>query len=236
VDEDVAILEHGLAGLRVGHEVRAEVALIELHALDVVERGLGGLAVLDLDDAVRSDLGDRFGDELADLGVVVGGDGGDLLVVGLALAGRGDLVDRGRDGLGGGVDAALQVHGVGTGGDVLEALVEDRLSEDGGAGGAVAGLVGGLLRDLVHHLGAHGLEGLGELDFLRDAHAVLGDLGAAEGTLDRDVPARGAHGALHGVGEAVNTLFHLEQGGVFEHDLLLGHGCSFGAGALGTGL
>ena len=54
-----------------------------------------------------------------------------------------------------GVDAALDLVGVGAGGDVLEALGEDRLGVDGGGGGAVAGVLGGLAGDLLDHLGAH---------------------------------------------------------------------------------
>ena len=38
VDEDVGVLEHGLHALRVGDEVGREVAAVELHALDDVER------------------------------------------------------------------------------------------------------------------------------------------------------------------------------------------------------
>ena len=71
VDEDEAVLEDALGGLGVGHEVRREVALVELHALDVLERGVGTLAVLDLDHAVGPDLVDGLGDHLGDLGVVV---------------------------------------------------------------------------------------------------------------------------------------------------------------------
>ena len=39
-DEDVRILEDGLHAVRVGHEVGADVAAVELHALDVL--GLEG--------------------------------------------------------------------------------------------------------------------------------------------------------------------------------------------------
>src|SRR3990172_96246 len=39
VDEDVPVLEDGLHPLRVGHEVGREVAAVELHALDDLERG-----------------------------------------------------------------------------------------------------------------------------------------------------------------------------------------------------
>src|SRR5829696_9081024 len=43
--------------------------------------------------------------------------------------------------------------------------------------------------DLAHHLGAHVLELVLELDFLRDRHPVLGHPGRAEGLLDHDVAA-----------------------------------------------
>jgi hypothetical protein len=51
--------------------------------------GLEALGLLDRDDAVLADLLHRLGDEVADLGVVVGGDGADL--GDLLLAGRRDL-------------------------------------------------------------------------------------------------------------------------------------------------
>ena len=49
----------------------------------------------------------------------------------------------------------------------------------------------GLGGDLVDHLGAHVLELVLELDFLRDRHAVLGDARRAERLLDDDVAALG---------------------------------------------
>ena len=84
------------------------------------------------------------------------------------------------DGLDGLVDAALELHRVVAGGDELGALAVDRLREHGRGGGAVAGDVGGLRGDLLHHLRAHVLELVLELDLLRDGDAVLGDRGRAE--------------------------------------------------------
>jgi hypothetical protein len=89
------------------------------------------------------------------------------------------------------VDAALDLVGVGAGGDVLEALGEDGLGVDGGGGGAVAGLLGGLGGDFLDHLGAHVLVGVVEGDLLGDGHAVLGDGGGAEGLLEDDDRRRG---------------------------------------------
>ena len=73
------------------------------------------------------------------------------------------------------VDAALQGHRVRAGGDGLHAFAEDRLGENGGGGGAVAGDVAGLAGDFRHHLRAHVLERVLQFDFLGDGDAVLGD-------------------------------------------------------------
>ena len=60
------VVQDGLAGLGVGDEVRRDVALVELHALGELEFGGEGLGLLDGDDAVLADLGERLADELAD--------------------------------------------------------------------------------------------------------------------------------------------------------------------------
>ena len=112
------------------------------------------------------------------------------------------LVDDHFDGL---LDAALQLHRVGAGDDVLRALAEDRLGQHGGGGGAVAGDVGGLARHFADHLGAHVLERILQLDFLGDGDAVLGDGGGAELLVEDDVAALGAEGDLDGVGEGVDA-------------------------------
>ena len=110
------------------------------------------------------------------------GDGGDLL--GLLLVRDLDahlleLLDDVLDGL---VHAALHEHRVDAGDDGPEALVVDRLGQDGGGGGAVAGDVGGLAGDLLDHLGAHVLVLVFELDLLGDGDAVLGDRRASRTT------------------------------------------------------
>ena len=90
-----------------------------------------------------------------------------------------EVLDDGVDGL---VDAALDGHRVGAGGDVPQPFLVDGQGQDGGGGGAVAGDVAGLLGDGVDELGAHVLERVGQVDFLGDGDAVLGDGRAAEAT------------------------------------------------------
>src|SRR6185295_5726521 len=158
----------------------------------------------DRDDAVLADLVHRLGDDLADLGVVVGRDRADVRDV-LALDGLGHLVQGLDGGADGGVDPALQLHGVGAGGDVLDAFAVDRLREHGRGRRAVAGDVGGLRGDLADHLRAHVLEGIRELDLLGDGDAVLGDRRRPELLLDDDVAALRAEGDLDRVGELVDA-------------------------------
>ena len=122
------------------------------------------------------------------------------------------------------VDAALDRHRVRAGGDVLEAFAEDRLGEHRGGRRAVAGDVGRLGRDFLHHLRAHVLERIRELDLLRDGDAVLGDRRGAELLVDDDVPALGAEGDLHRLGELIDAALERRARIDVEMEFLRCHG------------
>jgi hypothetical protein len=223
VDQHVGLVELDAHLVLVGDEIRAEIAAIELHAFDHLEFGLGGLGLLDGDDALVADLLHGFGQETADLGVAIGRDGpdlGDLVVLG-HLA-RIDL-EFGDDGVDRLVDATLQVHRVHAGGDGLGAFLDDRLGKHGRGCGAVAGEIAGLGRDLAHHLGAHVLELVLQLDLLGDGDAVLGDARGAERLVDDDVAALGTERHLHSIGENVDAAQHLLAGFGVEFDFLGSH-------------
>lgn len=64
------------------------------------------------------------------------------------------------------VDATLEIHGVHAGGDELDAFAQDGGSEHSRRRGTVAGKIVGLRGHLAHHLRAHVLELVGQLDFL----------------------------------------------------------------------
>ena len=119
--------------------------------------------------------------------------------------GTGGCADGGRKGRLGGVDADLHLHGVGTGGDVLEALVDDGLGQHGGGGGAVAGDVLGLGGGFLEQLCTHVLEGVVELDVTGHGDAVMGDGGRAVLLVERDVAALGAERGADGIGERVDA-------------------------------
>src|SRR5207244_1938942 len=73
--------------------------------------------------------------------------------------------------------------------DGLESLAEDRLGEHGRRRRPVTREIRRLGRHFFHHLGAHVLDRILELDLLGDGDAVLGDRGIAELLVDDDVPA-----------------------------------------------
>src|SRR6476620_9028078 len=142
VDQDVGVIEFNAHLVGVGDEVGRDVAAVELHALDDVEFGLERLGFFNRDDAFVADLLHGIGEELADFGVAVGGDGadlGDFLVRGDLL---GVLDEVGDHGFHSPVDTALQVHRVHAGGHRFGALLDDRRGQHGRGGGAVAGGVG----------------------------------------------------------------------------------------------
>ena len=168
--------------------------------------GLQRLGLLDGDHAFLADLLHRLGDDLADrrsspLALMVP----TWAISVLPLVGLDSFFSSSTIALDGLVDAALDVHRVVAGGDELGALAVDRLGEHGRGGGAVAGDVGGLGGDLLHHLRAHVLELVLELDLLGDGDAVLGDRRRAAALLDDDVAAARAERDLHRVGEDVDA-------------------------------
>ena len=106
------------------------------------------------------------------------------------------------------VDAALEVHRIGAGGDRFGAFLDDGVGENGRRRGAVAGEVALLRGDFAHHLGAHVLELVGKLDLLGDGDAVLGDARRAEALLDHHVAALRAERHADRVGENVDAANH----------------------------
>jgi len=206
VEEDVWILEHGLLAVCVGHEVRRQVTLVELHTLGELELGAERVRLLDRHDAVLADLVDRICDDLADGCVSCrdGRDAGDVVLVvdflGLAL----DRLDCCSDCL---FDAALETHRVRACGNVAHAVLDHRLGEDRCGRGAVTGHVVGLRRDFLDELSAHVLERIFQFDFLGDRHAVVGDGWCAELLVEHHVATLWSQRHLHCVGELVHAGF-----------------------------
>ena len=200
VDEDVGIFQFGGDRVLIGDEVRRQVASVELHALYDDDFGIRRLSFLDGNDAVGStDELHGLGQLLADLGVVVRGDGGDLgnffLVLGVDLLGQTlQFFDDFLDGLG---NAARQGHGIVAGGDHLETFAVNGLGEDGGGGSAVAGHITGLAGRLLDELRPHVLIGIGQFNLLGHGDAVLGDGGTPPSFIKHGIAAAQSQGAAH---------------------------------------
>ena len=70
--------------------------------------------------------------------------------------------------------------------------------------------------DFLHHLGAHVLVGVFQLNFLGDGDAVLGDGRRAEGFLEDDVAALGTERDFDGPGQLLNAATHRVAGFLIE--------------------
>src|SRR6202166_3443840 len=206
--QDQRLLELGALTLLIVDEVRRQVAAIELHAFDHFELILETRTFLNRDHAFLADLRHRIGNRLANALVGVRGDRADLRNRLRVLAGLGELLElfgRRSDGL---VDAALEVHRVDARGYCLEAFADDRLRQHGRGGGAIAGFVGGVGSDFLHHLRAHVLKLVFELDFFGYRYAVLGDGGSAEALVEHCVAAFGTQRYLDGIRQNIHALEH----------------------------
>ena len=183
---------------------RAVEAAVELHALHSLQFGDHGLRFFHRDDAVLAHLLHRIGDGVADRRVAVGRNGANLGDH-LASHGLGELLhflNHHFDGL---FDAALERHGICAGGNCLHALAVNRLRQNGRRGRAIPRHVRGLRSDFAHHLRAHVLERVLQLDLFGDRHTVFGDVRPAEFFLQHNVPALGAQGDFYGVRQLVHT-------------------------------
>src|SRR5439155_10689879 len=108
--------------------------------------------------------------------------------------------------------------------NTLHAFAEDGLRQNGRGGGAVAGDVGGLRSNLAHHLRAHVLERILQLDLFGHSDAVFGDGRSAELFLQDDVAALGTQRHLHGVGQLIYTAQDRLAGIFAIYDLFCCHG------------
>ena len=219
-DQDVAILKDAFHLLRVGDEVRREVAAIELHTFDPFDFRREALAFVDSDDAVFSDAVHRFCQKVTDLGVVVGRDATDLGGRLLVLDGRRHLLQLFGDVGDGLFHTGFELDRVDTSDDGTDAFVEDRFGHDRGRGGSVARHVARLRGNFADHLCAHVFIDVLKNDFLRNTHAVLGNGWRAEAFLKDDVAATRAEGDLDGLCQFGDAASHCIAGFLIESNHL----------------
>src|SRR6516162_1783603 len=208
IDQDVCVIHSCAHLVGVSDEVRRDVAAVELHAFDHLELALQGLRFFDGDDALVANLLHRIGEELANFCIAVRRDRPNLrdLLIGrdflrILLQIRNHSLDSE-------VNAALEVHRVHTGGNRLGAFLDNGLRENRCCGRTIASKVRGLRRHFSHHLCAHVLELVLQLDLLRNSDTVFGDARRAERFIEHDIAALGTKRHADCVGEDVYTAQH----------------------------
>ena len=226
-DEDVSVVDDSLHLVCIGCHVGGDVAAVELHALNHLGIGLSRLGLLNGDNAVMRYLIHCVGNEVTDE-LVTGRNGCYTRDIRRAV----NLLRIGLDGLNSGVnslaDALAYNDGVGTGGHIFHTLADKRLSEHGGCGGAVAGNVIGLGRNLFDQLGAHVLKGVIQFNFLSNGDAVICDERCAELLVQNNIASLRSECYLNGIGKFVNTGLKcfasiLAVTNIFSHNLCSPH-------------
>src|SRR5207302_10284838 len=145
-----------------------------------------------------------LGDDATHLLVGVGTDCADLRDhVALHLTGKPlDFTDGDFNGL---VDAALERHRARACGNRSHTLTEDCLRQHARGGGPLASHLGGLGRNLAHHLRTHVLERVLQLDLLCHCHAVFCDDGCPELLLDHRIAPLRPERDLYSVSQNVDA-------------------------------
>src|SRR5690606_10902968 len=173
VNQDERIFQNGDLLIRIVDEVGRQVATVKLHAFHDIQFVVQRLAVFNGDHAFLTDLVHCVGDDLADGLIAVGRDGTNLSDFLGGGARTGDLLqlfDSNGHSL---VDTALQVHGVDTGGHVLQAFLNDGLSQNGSGSGTVTGVVRSLGSDFLNQLSTDVFELVLQFDFLGNGNTVF---------------------------------------------------------------
>src|SRR6266568_230181 len=203
-NQDEAIFQYTLHPVRVGHKVRRQITTIELHPFDQVHRGLESLCFFDRDDAIFADFLHGFSDNVADCGVVIGRNRSHLRDH-FAAHRFCEFLDLFGSHFNRFFDAALHGHRVCSRSHGLHALAEDRLCQNGGRRRAVTRHVAGLRCDFLHHLGAHILEGIFQLDLFRYRDAVFRDQRRTEFLIENHIAALRPQRDLDCIREYVNA-------------------------------
>ena len=187
---------------------------------------VAALALLYCDDPVLAYLAHCVGNQLTYFWVIVGADSSNLLylvIVVINLLGVGlDVFYNSCYSL---VDTTLQVHRIGTCGNVLQAYVDNALCKDGSGCCSVACIVAGLACNALDELCTSILEVVGKLNLLCYGNTVLGYLGSTELLLDDNVAAFRTECNLNCICQLVNALLQQVAGvhiefNVFSHDVL----------------
>src|SRR5690606_38775947 len=204
VDQDQVVFQDNFLALLVGDELRREVALVELHAFGQDQLGRGGRGLFNGDDTIGANGLEGLGQQFTDfIGLC-----GDRSYVGdLVFHGNGVSGQCFGDNLGSQLNALADIAWSGASGNVLQAFLDQCLSEHGGGGGAVTCYVIGLGSYFLGQLRAKVLVWIFQIDVTSNGDTVIGDGWGAPGLGKHHIAAAWAEGNLHRVCELINARF-----------------------------
>ena len=84
-EQDERLVKFGNHLVGITYKIRRDIATIKLHTFHLFQAGIDGFGFFDVDHAFISNALHRFGDQFADLRIVIGTDGGDLRDLTIAL-------------------------------------------------------------------------------------------------------------------------------------------------------
>ncbi len=194
------------------------IALVDLHTFDILGLEVDAAGLLNGDDAIFTNAVHHIGDEITNL-LIGGGDRGNLCNLFFALNGDSDRADIFNNCLGALVDTVFELHGVGAGGEVLQAFVDDGLSQHGRGGGAITGDIIGPGGGFFEQLRTHVLKGVLKLNFFGNGHAIMRNGGCAKFFVEGNVATLWSKRRLDGTGQNINTLFQGTTSFLVEYQL-----------------
>ena len=232
-NHDEGILQHSFHALHIGCHVRRNVTAVVLHAFNDFGIEAEGLALFNGDCAVLANGLHSLGNLLANNGIT---SGNGTNIGNLSLRGNGRCI--GLDGFDNRIscllDTAADAQSISTGGHVLQAFGHNDICQKRCGSGAVASNIVGLNGNFANQLSTHVLNGIFQLNFLSNGHAIVRDKGSAVGLLQSNVATLGAKRYLNSSCQFANACGQTAAGisfefNIFSHSSLLSVVSAFGA-------
>ena len=206
VDKDVRFLHLDLHSLGVRYEIRTDISAIELHTLYHIDGGIHTLGFTDGDHTVFADFTHCIRNQFADLGIIIGGNGGHLLdLIEVIPNDYGILFDLCDNSSYGFVDTAFEVERVSTRGHVLETHTHDGLRQYSSSRCSVTGLVSGLGCHFLNELCAKVFGCVFEFNLFGYRYAIFGDMRCSVFLIDDDIASLRTKCHFHCVSQLVNA-------------------------------
>ena len=219
MQKDITIFQNRLKCISIGHEVRRDITLIELHPLHDRQFAFHALAFLDFYNTLLADFINRISKYFSNVRVIVRADCRYLGDIFMTLHTDTLVLDKFGNHCRSFANPALNSHRINACRYILQPFVVNSFCKNGRSSRTVTDHIRSLARHLVHHLGANVLKRLGQFDFFTYRHAVLGYLRRTPALVQNYISTRRTKSHLHRRGKLLQTVFQLSPGVVIKHHL-----------------